>query len=437
MTGRVDSSQRAAPGATSVRWFRRHLDRPQPAAFGEPLRLGTAPKTRLLVLQPTPFCNIDCDYCYLPGRDGKQRMSLDTVRLSAQRLRDDGLAGESLTVVWHAGEPLTMPVAFYEQAFEAVAGVLGATCRVTHAVQTNATLIDDAWCGLFARHAVRVGISVDGPADLHDRHRRTRSGKGTHAAAMRGLAQLRAHGIACHAIAVVTRDTLARADEFFDFFLEQGIHDVGCNFDEAEGGHARSSLTGHEAAHDAFLARLLQRSVDSGRQVVVRELAAALHRVAQPLPQVAWGGQLWPDNAQVMPFALITVAWNGDFGTFSPELLGQRSAEFGDFVLGNVARSGFLDRLDSVPMQRVWREIARGVEACSRDCAYFGLCGGGAPANKLYENGDLASTETLYCRSMVQRPLQAVLHRLEQERAATATSAGAAAARPLPTGEPA
>ena len=323
-------------------------------------------------------------------------------------------------MVWHAGEPLAMPIEFYRQAFELVDCVLGPVSRVTHAMQTNATLIDADWCHLFKQHAVRVGVSVDGPAELHDRHRRTRSGKGTHARVMRGLQQLGEHGIAFHAIAVATRDTLAHADAFFDFFLDNGIHDVGCNFDEAEGSYACSSLAGGEPAHAAFLAQLLQRSIDHDGRVVIRELASAWQLVAQPLAQYQWRGRHWPDNAQVMPLALISVAWNGDFCTFSPELLGQRSAEYGDFVLGNVADTGYVAALQSPVMQRLWPAVAAGVEACERQCAYFAFCGGGAPANKWFENGDLASTETLYCRSMIQRPFDAVLGRVERDRRAMA-----------------
>ena len=338
-------------------------------------------------------------------------------RLAAQRLVDDGLAGRELSVVWHAGEPLAMPIDFYQQAFEVVAEVLGPRTRVTHAMQTNATLIDAAWCALFAQHGVRVGVSIDGPADLHDRHRRTRHGKGTHAKVLQGLRQLRAHGIAFHAIAVVTRDTLFQPDAFFDFFLEQGIHDLGCNFDEAEGVHARSSLAECEADHARFLERLLQRSIDSNAQIVIRELSSARQLIAEALPQYGWQGRSWPDNAQVMPLALISVACDGDFSSFSPELLGQPAAEFDNFVLGNVADGGYRDGLASPAMRRLWPAVAAGIEACERECAYFAYCGGGAPANKWYENGDLSSSETLYCRSMVQRPFDAVLARLEHERA--------------------
>ena len=61
------------------------------------------------------------------------------------------------------------------------------------------------------------------------------------------------------------------------------------------------------------------------------------------------------------------------------------------------------------------------MRACEETCAYFNHCGGGAPANKLYENGDLASAETLYCRTMIKRPFDAVLRRLEADLASFGT----------------
>ena len=388
----------------------------------DPADFSPALKTRLLILQPTPFCNIACDYCYLPDRDSKARMRPATVRAAVRRLRDDGLLGAQLTLVWHAGEPLAMPVAFYAEAFAAVAAEVGADCEVSHAIQTNATLIDDAWCALFKAHDVRIGVSVDGPAELHDRHRRTRTGKGTFEAVVRGMARLRAHGIAFHAIAVVTAATFAHADAFVDFFEQQGVQDLGCNFDEAEGLHLRSSLAGQEAAHAAFVERLLERSIASEGRLRVREIATALQLVKAPLPISAWRGEAFPDNAQVLPFALVTVGHNGDFSTFSPELLGQPSAAFGDFILGNVERESYLEAARSPQFARLWQAVMSGTRACAQTCSHFGFCGGGAPANKLYENGDLASTETLYCRTMVKRPFDAVLRRLEHDANAAAAA---------------
>jgi uncharacterized protein len=370
-----------------------------------------APHTRLLVLQPTPFCNLDCSYCYLPQRDDRSRMGLDTVRLAVRRLREDGLASDGLTVVWHAGEPLVLPPPWYETAFAAIADELPGL-SVQHAVQTNGTLIDAGWCAFFKRHGVSLGLSIDGPAALHDRRRRTRDGRGTHAAVMRGLAQLQRAGVPFHAIAVVGAATLADPDGFYGWFEDQGITELGCNFDEVEGPHLRSSLQGHEAAHAAFLDRLLELSL-CGR-VVVRELAAAWRGLRDAMPM---------ENTQALPLALVIVGHDGSLSTFSPELLGQRHARFGDFVIGNVHASGYRAALQTPAFQRLWSEIEAGLRACASRCAYFEHCGGGAPANKLYEHGSFAATETLHCRSMVQRPFDAVLRRAERELGLTKAAA--------------
>ncbi|WP_150047289.1 cyclophane-forming radical SAM/SPASM peptide maturase GrrM/OscB [Methylomonas rhizoryzae] len=380
------------------------------------------PATQLLILQPTPFCNLDCDYCYLPQRDSRARMSLDTVKLAAQRVLEDGLLGPELTVVWHAGEPLAVPVDFYRQAFGIFDQLLSGRCRVSHSIQTNATLIDAHWCELFSQHRVRVGVSVDGPAAINDSHRKTRQGKGSFAQVQRGMAALRHHGVPFHVIAVVTADSLPHARLLHDFVLEQGIGEIGFNFDEAEGTHADSSLRGREAEHRRFFEQLLALQLQSADRYRVRELANALSLIQHGLPRYCWRGRDWPMNAQTLPFAIVTVAWNGDFSTFSPELLGQPAAEFDNFVLGNVHCGGFLQAAERPAFARLWEGILAGTAVCRRSCGYFNYCGGGAPANKWFENGGLDSGETLYCRSMLIRPFETVLQALEREAAGQAGS---------------
>ena len=408
------------PNAITVRWSDRRAGGPPEAPEFRLDDFQPRLSTRLLVLQPTPFCNIRCDYCYLPDRDDRSRMPLAVVQHAVQRLVDDGLLGDQLTVIWHAGEPLAVPPAFYEDAFDAVRRIAGPTCQVTQAIQTNAMLIDDAWCDLFQRHAVQVGVSIDGPAFLHDRHRVTRRGQGTHARTMRGLERLRAHSIPFHAIAVVTAQALAHADAFADFFEALGTTEVGCNFDEAEGAHARSSVQGQEAAHQAFLARLFERADASGGRLKLREQTQTWRRLDPSLPRMRRQGLDSPDNAQVLPFAIVNVGWQGDFGSFSPELLGLPSADFGGFTLGNVLQGGYLASTRSARFERLWSAIRQGTEACRQTCRYFDYCGGGAPVNKLFENGSLASAETLYCRSMVQRPIEVVLAQAQARQQALA-----------------
>ncbi len=336
-------------------------------------------------------------------------MALSTMRLAVRRLVDDDLLGDALTVVWHAGEPLVLPASYYEEAFDAIDEELGGTCEVEHSIQTNATLIDDAWCAFLSRRGVRVGVSVDGREEWHDRYRRSRNGKGTHARVRDGMARLRAAGVSFHAIAVVTDASVGEPDAFVDWFASEGFGDVGCNFDEVEGGHSVSSIAGLEVQHSAFFARLLERTAQADSAVQIRELALARMLVERPLPTYRWRDRQWPDNPQVIPFALISVAHDGRFSTFSPELLGQRSGAFGDFAFGNVSTDPYWSAVSNPGFVAAWDAIVRGVMACDDRCAHFGYCGGGSPVNKLYELGDMSGTETLYCRATLKRPFDAVL----------------------------
>ena len=64
----------------------------------------------LLILQPSPFCNIDCDYCYLADRASTKKMSLEVLHKTLDRVFESGMVGGQLSLVWHAGEPLAVPL---------------------------------------------------------------------------------------------------------------------------------------------------------------------------------------------------------------------------------------------------------------------------------------------------------------------------------------
>jgi len=372
-------------------------------------------KVKLLVLQATPFCNIDCGYCYLPNRDSTARMTLPVIEATIRNLIDSGLLGERLSVAWHAGEPLTAGLEFYHRAFACIDAAVGGRCPVQHSIQTNAMLIDQDWCDLFAEHGVKVGVSVDGPAFIHDQHRKTRHGKGTHARAMRGIAHLLRNGLPFHAIAVVTAASLEYPDEIFDFFLAEGFREVGFNIDEREGERRQSTLgREHEPAFQRFLQRMLERSRGADDRLRIREIDEARKVILHGLDSVHVGDKRYPHNAQVLPLEILSVDHAGNFSTFSPELLGQQSSEYADFVLGNVLDDPLASVLSNPRFQAMYGPIAAGVEQCRAQCQYFELCGGGAPANKLYENGSFSSTDTAYCRNVVMAPLRLMLADLEQ-----------------------
>ena len=385
--------------------------------LGDPPQSASEGHLELLIVQATPFCNISCSYCYLSDRDDQSRMDHSVLESLFRRVfQHRGLVRSGFTVCWHAGEPLVAGIEYYSEALRRLELVrtelqLDAV-RVQQSFQTNATLVNDAWCGFFKSCGARIGVSLDGPAALHDSRRVTRLGKGTHAKVMHGVELLRNHDIDIHIIAVVTRATLEDPDGFYEFFRNLGVARVGLNMEEIENHNRRSSLEGGDVtpAFRAFIRHLFKRSREDGG-VHFREFDSLRSMILRP------GGSAPATRGTQMtrPLSIISCDHRGNVSTFSPELLGASSAEYGGFIFGNVMEQSIGEMMQSETFRRVNREIQNGVSNCAATCEYFDLCGGGAPSNKFFELGHFEGTETLYCRHARMTMVDAALDLLEDE----------------------
>jgi len=105
-------------------------------------------------------------------------MSLETLDLVCRRVFESPLLDRQLDVAWHGGEPLAVPLAWYEDAIVLMEKRRPAALRLKHCFQTNGLLVNEDWTRFFARAHARIGLSIDGPANLHDANRRTRRGRG-------------------------------------------------------------------------------------------------------------------------------------------------------------------------------------------------------------------------------------------------------------------
>jgi uncharacterized protein len=375
-------------------------------------------RPRLIVLQPTPYCNISCDYCYLQNRDDRSVMAsavLDAIKSKIlPRLSPDAAP----SIVWHAGEPTVVPLSWYERAYATLIPSLPAAATFT--LQSNGIALSDAWIGFLKRSDTQIGLSIDGPEHFHDKRRKTRAGGPTWSLVMRNLRRLQAAGIYPNVISVLHPAALTAAEEFYRFYREHGIEQVGFSIDEAEGANAASSFAGNDKERVIdFLTEVLHLAYRDGYPLRVREVERVAHRLAA-------GGAA--DNEQVEPWHVIVVAAKGNVTSFSPEFMELRSAAHDNFCFGNIVRDSFDDLNANAAYLRTRDEIARGIEAC-RSCRYFGVCGGGAPANKMMENGSLASRETVFCRLSVQSAADALL-RFLAETAAKPPAAPQIAAEP-------
>lgn len=366
----------------------------------------------LVVVQSTSLCNLDCSYCYLPDRQKKRVFDLDMLPLLMQRILESPFAGPEFSLVWHAGEPLTLPTGWYDQATAIINRSLeqfGAQdIQLDQHVQSNATLINDAWCDCFRRNRIVVGISVDGPEHIHDAHRRFRNGRGSHALAMKGIEALHRNDVPFHCISVVTADAMEQPEAMYRFFRDNGIREVGFNVEEQEGIHTSSSMQGSEmeAKYRTFLHAFWSLSEQDGYPVILREFDQVISLIQ--------GNQRMTQNELNRPFSILSVDWQGNFSTFDPELLSVASDRYGTFNLGNLQDLSLVESTETEQFRRLLLDMSSGVESCHKGCEYFGLCGGGNGSNKFWEHGSLASSETNSCRFGTQIPVQVLLERFEQ-----------------------
>ena len=141
---------------------------PAPTFAEQPLHVMTKPIG--------PICNLDCEYCYYLHKEelypsGEHwRMPEETLDSYIRQYIDAQTANaEEITFAWQGGEPTLLGVDFFQRVIDLQRQYTPAGKRIVNALQTNGVLLDDEWCELFRANDFLIGISIDGPAELHDR----------------------------------------------------------------------------------------------------------------------------------------------------------------------------------------------------------------------------------------------------------------------------
>ena len=195
-------------------------------AAPSPSRPTDAPPAFHLLAKPSgSTCNIDCAYCFFLSKEAlypndKHRMSEATLESYIRQLIEAHRTPE-VTVAWQGGEPTLMKLEFFEKAVELVEKYRKPGQMIQQTFQTNGLLLDDAWCAFFKKHNFLVGLSVDGPRELHDANRRDRKGQGTFDLVMRGWRFLKAHGVEFNILCTVNAANQARGREVYRFFRDE------------------------------------------------------------------------------------------------------------------------------------------------------------------------------------------------------------------------
>lgn len=195
---------------------------PQPALLATPSRLV---RSFHVIAKPIGSrCNLDCTYCYYLH---KANLLPETVvdRMSDDLLDDfvrqyiAGQDADSVAFSWHGGEPTLLGLGFFQKAIELQRKYANGK-RIRNDLQTNGSLLDDAWCEFFKKHDFLIGLSIDGPKHLHDCFRHCRNGDSSFEQASRAARLLQKHDVLYNTLTVINSITARHPAEVYQFLTE-------------------------------------------------------------------------------------------------------------------------------------------------------------------------------------------------------------------------
>ena len=386
----------------------------------------------LVVVQGTGFCNLNCKYCYLTeeSRRSKEKLSIADLRMYFQKILSSRFVKDKLVVSWHSGEPLVLGTAYYEEAIGAISEIAshskGQNFEILHDFQTNGTLIDKEWCDFFQRHAgnVSVGISCDGPEELHDAYRLGWNGGGSFEKTVRGINLLVEHRVVFSLIAVVSPLALENPEKFFQFFnkYRDCISEFRYNLLDEFTESGEFSYEVARESYATFLSYILDRLAKQEPEdtlLNVKNFSYFYERL------FATGGLKRKLSANYMssPLRSLTMSSNGDVSTFyagvsideCPDIYGDGKG----LVIGNLKTESIDQITASDKLHDLMKVFKRSHSVCQRSCSYFDLCPGGYNLIKLKRNGSLDSAETPECKIQVQTFADTLMEHMSNSLTAT------------------
>ena len=319
-----------------------------------------------LLVKVASRCNIDCSYCYwfrdAAVYDKPKLMSADVLHRLLQRI-EEHVAKNSLIdfpIILHGGEPLLWGVENFHRFAEGCEAISSRTgCEIPIAVTTNGILIDEEWLTCFEARNISVAISLDGPAHIHDVHRRTFQGTGTHAAVERAARMLVSRDIGVSALAVC--NPAYQPKQYVDFFAECGISNYDIMIPDATVDEKPPSIASfYNALFDLWLEA--NRSTPTVNIRIIADMITAL--LGNNSPTEGVGHQ---------PIELCTVMTDGSVEAHDVLRIAGDGSTNTRFNIFDHA----IDEVRNEPRWKAARDASINLCDTCRQCKFMNACGGG------------------------------------------------------------
>lgn len=326
-------------------------------------------------------CNINCCYCYYRDKStlyphAASRMTEDLLeRYLIQHF--EAASGPEVNFSWHGGEPTTRGLDFFRKATELQRRHKPAGWSVRNGIQTNGLLLDENWCRFLAAEGFTVGLSVDGPAELHDHYRVTRSGEPTHKQVMRAFDLLRKWEIQTDILCVVHNLNVCSPLTVYRFFREIGCRYLGFLPAVERSTETRSGVSTHTpsaAEYGMFLCKIFDEWI--GRDVG-RIMIQFFEEASRPLLGLEHSLCVFRETCGQIP----VLEHNGDLFPCDHYV-------DADHRIGNILETP-LSQLMEGDLQRNFGEAKRdALPRYCRECEVLAMCNGHCPKYRFIQTPD-------------------------------------------------
>jgi uncharacterized protein len=296
--------------------------------------------------------------------------------------------------VWHGGEPLLATIGFYRVAVKLQERLNSERPRqVSNSIQTNGILLNDEWAEFFAHNKFAVGVSVDGPQQIHDRQRVTRSGKGTYSKVMRGVESLRHARINPGVVCVVHQDNVNEPEAVYEGLLDAGFHyfHFKAMYDYSHGVLTADSISGEQYA--SFLLRIFRRwATADNAKIEIGNFTSILTGLMGGRPHLC-------EHAGECT-SLITIDWDGRIGPCD-------AFPKGTFDFGNVRSTGLHQYRQAPDFLKLRAGMTTAQTEC-QGCEFFKVCAGGCfkysynPITEMWGHSAYCSSKKILFKELLE-----------------------------------
>ena len=358
--------------------------------------MKTSREFQVFVKPVGSVCNLGCHYCYylkkgeLYPKSASLRMPEDILeQYIVQHI--EAFPGEVINFSWHGGEPTVLGLDYFQRIAALQRKHRPPGRRITNGMQTNGTLFDEEWCRFLAAEGFAVGISLDGPQEIHDRYRVTKSQQPTHTQAMRGYNLLQKYQIPNDILCVVNSHNVHYPLEVYRFFRQIGARYIGFLPLVEPRPQTEKGVSQRTVPADAFGAFLCTIFDEWKRQDIGRINV----QIIEEATRTAFGQEhslcIFRKTCGDVP----VIEHNGDF--FACDHFVDPQHQF-----GNIQQSSLVALLES-PQQRAFGQAKLdALPRYCRQCAVLDMCNGECPKNRILCTPDGESGLNFLCEGYKQ-----------------------------------